>query len=227
VIAKRAATGRVRWALAVAAALLVSACAAGKQAQTVEVTPVNDANDANAGTIALRAVALKAPSGDFYAKGSSAQLQMVLVNIGSKPDTLTSITSPAFSGWGSLPMSSASASPLALSSTSAGTLPGSAGGTQKVALPPNIRVSYGVPDATHVLQITGIKQVLWPGSAIRVTFTFQRAGSKTVVVPIQLTTPPGTQAVGGETSSPPGGGAASEPTSEEPSSSLVPTSSSP
>lgn len=224
-IGKRAATGRVRWGLAVATALLASACAAGKQAQTVEETPVNDANDANAGTIALRAVAVEPPSGNYYAKGSSAQLQMVLVNVGSNPDTLTSITSPAFSSWSSLPKTGG-ASPLALSSSSVGSLP-TAGGTQRVTLPPGVRVSYGVPDATRILQVTGIKQVLWPGSAIRVTFTFDRAGSKSVMVPIQLTTPPGTQAVGGETSSPPGGGAASEPSSAEPSSSVVPTSSSP
>lgn len=237
-IGKRAASGRARWALAVSAALLLSACAAGKQAQTVEETPVVDAADGNAGTIAIRAVAVKPPDGDYYPKGSSAELQMVLVNESSKPDTLTSITSPAFSGWSSLPKpsSSVSASPVEVASStsptaspassSAGALP-LAGGTRRVTLRPNVPVSYGVPDGTHILQVTGITKVLWPGTAIRVTFTFDRAGSTTVDVPIQLTTPPGTQAVGGATSSPPGGGAASEATSQEVTSSVVPTSPSP
>lgn len=213
-IGKRAATGRVRWGLAVAAGLLLSACAAGKQAQTVQETPVNDANDANAGMIAVRALAVRPPSGNFYAKGSSAQLQLVLVNDGSKPDVLTSITSPAFTSWTST--SSAVSQQVSTS-----------GGTQRVTLPPNVAVSYGVPNAKHVLQVSGIKQELWPGTAIPVTFTFQRAGSKTVQAPIQLTSSGGTQAVGGETSSPPGGGAASAPASSEASSSAVPVSSSP
>jgi copper(I)-binding protein len=214
VIGKRTAARRVPWALAVGAALLVSACAAGKQAQTVQETPVNDANDANVGTIAIRAVAVKAPTDNFYAKGSSAQMQVVFVNVGSKPDTLTSITSPAFTSWSSV-------------STNVSQQLSASQGTQRVTVPPGQRVSYGVPDAHAVLKVSGIKEDLWPGSAIKVTFTFQRAGSKLVIVPVQLTPTPGTQAVGGETSSPPGGGAASEPSSAQPSSSVVPASSSP
>ena len=215
-IGKRAAGGRVRWAVMVSAALLLSACAAGQEAQTVQETPVADANDVNVGTIAIRAVAVKAPTGNYYAKGSSAEMQVVFVNVGSKPDALTSITSPAFTSWSSSANSGAVATGLSASQ-----------GSQRITLPPNQRVSFGVPEATRILKVSGIKENLWPGSAIRVTFSFQRAGSKLVFVPIQLTSPPGTQAVGGETSSPPGGGAASEPTSPEPSSSTVPVTSSP
>jgi copper(I)-binding protein len=206
VIGKRATGGRVRLAIAVSVALLVSACAAGQQAQTVQETPVNDANDANVGDIAIRAVAVRTPSGNFYPKGSSAEMQVVIVNVGSKPDALTSITSPAFSGW--------------RSTSKGGTATGvsASQGSQRVTLPPGNRVSFGVPDATRVLEVTGIKENLWPGTVIRVTFAFQQAGTKLVFVPIQLSSTPGTQTVGGATSTSPGAGAASTPTSSEPAS---------
>jgi hypothetical protein len=197
-------------AAALAGTALLSACAAGQQAQTADVTGVNDAVDADAGALAVRAFAVAAPSG-HYAKGGSAQLDGVLVNTGQKPDVLTSITSSAFTGWSSSAKVSGSASPLAASGSATPASTGSSG--QRVPIPPNSAVSYGVPDAKNVLQVTGLKTALYPGDEITVTFTFQRAGSVTAEVPVRLTATPGTEVIGGAPSSPPGAGAASEPPS--------------
>jgi periplasmic copper chaperone A len=198
-------------AATLAATALLSACAAGQQAQTANVTGVNDAVDADAGAVAVRAFAVAAPSGGHYAKGGSAQLIGVLVNTGQRPDELTSITSPAFTGWSSTSTGTGSATPLAAGSATPVATSGSSG--QRVQLPVNSAVSYGVPDATGTLQVTGLKSALFPGDEIKVTFTFQRAGAVTAEVPVKLTATPGSAVVGATPSSPPGAGAASEPPS--------------
>ena len=214
--------------IATAVAALLSGCAAGKQAQTAQVTGVIDADDSSIGDIAIRAIAVEMPpSGNSYAPGSSADLQVVIVNNGNKPDTLIGVRSSAFTGWSSMSGTGASATPLAMSSaaTPSGTSTGSAGstaaggsggGSTHVTIGAMQRVSYGVPDATSTLQVTGIKHRLYAGSQISITFAFQRAGSVTALAPVQLTATPGTAAVGGQTSSPAGGGAASEPPSTLP-----------
>lgn len=197
-------------AATLAGTALLSGCAAGQLAQTANVTGVNDAADADAGAVALRAFALAPPSGNYYAKGSSAQLVGVLVNTGQRPDELTSVTSPAFSGWSSTSTSTGSAVPLGASAT-----PAAASGTssQRVQLPVNSAVSFGVPAATGTLRVTGIKSALYPGDEIKVTFTFQRAGTVTAELPVKLTPTPGTEVVGATPSTPGGAGAASEPPS--------------
>jgi copper(I)-binding protein len=107
---------------------LLTGCAAGQHAQTVEQTPAIDGVQAQAGTIAIRAAGIAAPeSGTSYAKGSDAELRMVLVNQGSQPDKLVSVSSPAATGAelsagsgssGSGSSGSGSASPAASDSSS-------------------------------------------------------------------------------------------------------------
>jgi copper(I)-binding protein len=88
--------------LAVAAALVTSACAAGQQAATANEQSTIDGANASVGTINLRAAVLEAPSGNtaFWPAGSDVALKVVIVNNGTKPDRLVSVTSPAFSDWG-------------------------------------------------------------------------------------------------------------------------------
>lgn len=177
-------------AAAVAGAALVSGCAAGQQVQTLKVRGAEDGTNAGVGTIAVRAVGiLPPPSGTAYKKGSSAKLSVVFVDVSRTPDTLTSVTSPAFTGWSS----------------------GSSGGT-RVPIPGNSRVSFGVPDASSTLTVSGLKATLYPGQSVTIRFTFARAGSVTVAAPVQLTPTPGTAVIGGSPSSPPGAGDAPEPT---------------
>lgn len=202
-------------AVAVAGAVLLTGCAAGQQVQTLKVRGANDGTNGGVGNIAVRDVGvLPPPSGIAYKKGSSAKLAVVLVNVGRTPDTLTSVTSSAFTGWSSSSSSVAeavAASSPAPSSTSSPASSGT-GGTQRVPIPADSRVSYGVPDSNAKLTVTGLKASLYPGQSINIRFTFAKAGSVTVATPVQLTSTPGTDVIGGSPSSPPGAGDVPEPT---------------
>jgi copper(I)-binding protein len=93
---------RLGIALAVVAALLTSACAAGQQAATANEKPTLDGANAEVGSINIRGAAIEPPDGNtpYYPTGSDVYVKVVLVNNGNKPDRLTSITSPVASGWG-------------------------------------------------------------------------------------------------------------------------------
>lgn len=212
-------------ATAAAAVLLTSGCAAGRQAQTAEQLPSHDGTQARVGDIALRGLAIKSPStGAGYAPGSSAPLIVVFINTGKTADRLTSVSSTSATGWsvvngqsggGALssagpgasytPPSSAGASTpsAALTSpTAAGTgvptpASGGSGGTAPVSVPPNTRVSYGVPDSTQSLLLTSVRTALRPGSLVPVTFSFARSGQLTVLVPVQLSATPNTAVLPG------------------------------
>ena len=89
-------------ALAVAAALLTSACAAGRVAQTLNQHPTVSGVSAQIGSIAIRNLTVEAPpQGVSYPKGSALRLIGVFVNNGASSDLLTGITSPSFTSWGS------------------------------------------------------------------------------------------------------------------------------
>ncbi len=165
-----------------ALALSLSACAAGRDAQTADQKPTQDGVNADIGTIALRGVAVQPPSGTSYKAGSNAQLSLVLVNNGSATDRLTAISTSAAGGWSAYP-SVAAADQVA--GAAAGT--STSGGTQSVSIPAGGRTSFGVPDATGGLVLLGTKGTLYPGSVVRVNFTFARAGTVTVPVPVRLT----------------------------------------
>ena len=88
--------------LAVAAALLTSACAAGRVAQTLNQHPTVSGVSAQIGSIAIRNLTVEAPpQGVSYPKGSALRLIGVFVNNGASSDLLTGITSPSFTSWGS------------------------------------------------------------------------------------------------------------------------------
>jgi copper(I)-binding protein len=66
-----------------------------------------------------------------------------------------------------------------------------------VAIPAGMRVSWGVPDSKGTLLLLGVKRALYPGTVIELTFTFQRAGTITIAVPIQVSSAPGSSTVPG------------------------------
>jgi copper(I)-binding protein len=55
-----------------------------------------------------------------------------------------------------------------------------------VALPAGTSVSWSVPDAKGALLLMHLKQRLYPGTTVQLTFTFAEAGTITVQVPIAL-----------------------------------------
>ncbi len=61
-----------------------------------------------------------------------------------------------------------------------------------VPIGPGQRISWGVPEATGALVLTGAKRAIYPGSTIPITFSFTDAGAVTVAVPVQITSSPAT-----------------------------------
>jgi copper(I)-binding protein len=82
---------------AVAGFALLTGCAAGKHAQTVNQQPAIDGVSADDGAIGIRNAGVLPPATNNYAKGSSANLQLVVVNNGTADDKLVSVTSPVAS----------------------------------------------------------------------------------------------------------------------------------
>jgi copper(I)-binding protein len=214
--------------VAVAAALVTSACAAGQHAQTDQERATLDGTYASVGKIDLRGLAIVAPSGASYSVGSAAPVKLVLVNSSAgrtaKADQLVGITSPAASGWAAYATQADAAAATAAASTPAGatitstlnatnTAPATAGESiasgasnsatatpsapsaappplTSVPIRPGQRVSWGVPEATGVLLLVGLKRVLYPGTTVSMTFSFADAGTVTVAVPVELSANP-------------------------------------
>jgi copper(I)-binding protein len=174
-------------------AVLLTGCAAGQQAQTVQQTPSIDGVQAEAGNIAIRAAGIASPeSGTSYSKGATAQLRMVLINRVNQPDKLVSVSSPvasgaqlgaAFADPSGAGTAGATATPSASPSGSAG---GSASGTP-IDLPGRQSVQIGIGSGDPTVTLTGLTQQLFPSQPVPVTFTFQSGASATVTMAVQLT----------------------------------------
>jgi hypothetical protein len=201
--------------VAVAAVLLTSACAAGQRAQTAEQKASIDGVDTSVGEMQLLALALQPPSeAPYYAPGSDPAFRLVLVNTGTRTDTLTAITSSDATGWASYSNAAdayavqvadlAAAKAKSSSSAPAGGSSAAAKpkGSQSVPIPPGSRVSYGVPEGKGELLLLQVKTKLYPATSIKLTFTFARAGSVSVFVPVQLSNSPGTAVVPAPSTSP-------------------------
>jgi copper(I)-binding protein len=184
--------------------LLTAACAQGKQAQTAHESPAIDGINSDIGSIALRNIFLATPtSGPSYAAGAAVELSLVIVNTGSSDDNLISITTPAASAvsiFGNVsdaaPALSAtagatdsSAASTATASASASSSPPTASAVPfPVAVAAGQRASFGITDADKVLVLSGLLKQLYPANQIPITFTFQNAGTATLMVPVQLST---------------------------------------
>jgi copper(I)-binding protein len=179
-----------------AAGLLTAGCTAGQQAQTASEKPTLDGVQSSVGSLLLRGLAVQAPVGShYYQTTSNALVTVVIANSGSKADTLTGVSSPAFGGWSVYPLSAVKAlQPGGLPQLQPGTAGSTAtavpGGRKSVPIGAGASASFGVPSATGALVLTNAKKTSYPGSTIPITFTFADAGSKTVQVPIQITARP-------------------------------------
>jgi hypothetical protein len=202
-----AVTGTLGIGLA-AATLALGGCAAGQQAQTAQQVPTTDEIQVTVGNLDIRGIAVQPPTGNYYAKGGYAPLTMVIVNNGPHPDQLTKVSSSMFTGWGTVAGTSAvqpSATPSSVPDTgsllpteaspssSSTTTPTTS--TKPVTVAPYRRISFGVPEATSELVITGFTHAVYPATPLRMTFTFRNAGSVSITVPVQTSGAPGSQSV--------------------------------
>lgn len=198
------------------AATLVTGCAAGQVAQTVDQYPVVDGGAANAGQLSIRNAGITSPAGlGGYAKGSNATLQLVIVNGTNKDDQLLSASTPVAGGVVLSPVEmpdglsvatsseseSVSQSP---SSTVTGT-PSASGSEPAASSRPSASASgSGAAESTpipiradQVVQIgfsvigpnivlTGLTSSLVPSQTVPVTFMFASGASVSIALPVKL-----------------------------------------
>jgi len=190
--------------------LLVTGCAAGQQAQTIEQTPSIDGVQAEVGDIAIRAAGIAAPeSGASYPKGSDAPLRMVIINRGATTDKLVSVTSTMAGGatfsagsssssagsgeTASSASDSSSASPSASDSSPAATASGAPSSSSSPAentpieLAGRQAVQIGTGSGGPTVMLTGLTTDLFPSQPVPVTLTFQSGASVTLTVAVRLT----------------------------------------
>jgi copper(I)-binding protein len=199
------------------APVALSACSAGQLNQTSAQNRDKVGVTARVGDLTLREVELAYPQAGSYSPGDDAVLNGAIVNDGTAADTLVSITGQGFTGvdvtgtGAQASAASGTASPTgtaAATTTAAGTSAGATTGatttgavsTTTAALPteaPSNDVGISIPgnsaiflgqNAPHVT-LAGLTQPLTAAQALRLTFTFQRAGAVTIDV---LVANPGT-----------------------------------
>lgn len=156
-------------ALGLAAALLLAGCGSGQRAQTYQEKAVAEATNDAVGSIAVRNIAvLGPPTGIVLQEGADAPMSVTFVNEGAEDDVLVSATTPA----------AASVDVL--------------GPTDQVEVP---RLNAAAPGYRLVLR--DLTRDLQTGSYIDMTLTFERNGTRTMLVPVQ-TTPDGAPREEGE-----------------------------
>ncbi|WP_328645153.1 hypothetical protein OHS58_33575 [Amycolatopsis sp. NBC_00348] len=200
--------------LALGAALALAGCGAGQITQTDTQQPAVNGTHAQVKTIVMRDVAVQYPtSGPGYAAGATPALTLTIVNQGAQDDSLVSVTTedgtqatvggskdivaghslvigpddavestnqvePTSSG----APSSSSEAPTATGTSSAGTATSSSSAEAPAtsATPTAAPATVGKGTVT----LAALKQPLWPGQTVKVTFVFKNAGPVTVELPV-------------------------------------------
>jgi copper(I)-binding protein len=209
-------------ALALGAALVLAGCGAGQITQTATQQAAVNGTHAQVKDIALRDAAVQYPtSGPGYPAGATPALTLTIVNLGTRDDSLVSVTTEAGQATiagskdvvaahslvigpddavestnevqttsPSAPTSSSGAptSTSAPTGTSSGTnTPGSLTASPTSEVPSSgAAATPTVPEKVGQGTVTlpALKQPLWPGQVIKVTFVFQNAGPVTVELPV-------------------------------------------
>ena len=192
-------------------AVALAGCGAGQIAQTSEqVAAVAGANE-SVGPIAVRNARIQfdtaAHGAAVYLAGSSAPLEMSIVNTGNEVDTLVSASSPVasavqISGTTTIPggrtlvvagaPAEATATPTAAAPTATDTAapaptptttPAPTSPAPTTAATPTVEPPFVEPGTASIV-LTGLRQNLEVGPTYPVTLTFQRAGSVQIPVPV-------------------------------------------
>ena len=146
-----------RVAASACALLVLTGCGTGLRAQTyLEKSTAEATNDA-VGFLAVRNFAVLGPTtGTAWPAGASAPMRLTLVNEGGEEDRLVSVTTPA------------------------------AASVRVVGPSPLTVPALGVSDPASGLVLEGLTRELPGGTYIDVTLSFERNGSKTMLVPVQI-----------------------------------------
>lgn len=146
-------------AVGLAAALLLAGCGSGQDPQTYQEKAASDATNTSVGAIAVRNLAVQGPlQGTVLRQGTDARVTVTLVNDGADNDALVSASSPA-----------ASSVEIVGPTSSLQVAPGSTTGT------------------AYSLLLMSLSRDLPTGTFISLTLNFQHNGTKTMLVPVQVT----------------------------------------
>ena len=158
-----------------AAALVLSGCSAGAVTQTDTTVSSVPGTEGQVGQILLRDITLDPGTAVVVPAGGTITLAGTFVNQGLGDDQLVSVTSPYA---GQVRSEGDTTIPGDDATSMVGSAPGPVG-------PP----SPTKPNGTLRVTLTGVAQVLHAGPTYPVTFTFAKAGSITLPVSVQTTSP--------------------------------------
>ena len=147
---------RVVVVAALACALALGGCASGKIAQTAQQVSAVSSGSGKIGDIDVLNVSFETPQGTSIPKGGSAPLQVWISNDSINTDTLTQVSSPV-------------AGSVQIQGTAT---------VQAQALE-----DFG---SKYKITLAGLTAPIVYGVSVPVTFTFQKAGSLTINVPVQI-----------------------------------------
>lgn len=162
-------------AVATTSVLLLAGCGSG-QVGTIgsQVAAVNG-GQATAGPLSLNNVTMAYPaSGDAYQVGDDAPLLFTITNSSIDADELTSVTSPN----GTVVITGNAG--IAGQSTLRSVAQEKADGISETPMAP-----YSETPGNVRVRITGLNEVIRPGLNVSFTFTFAKAGSVTLPVPLE------------------------------------------
>jgi hypothetical protein len=145
-------------ALMVAATLTVSGCAAGQYSQTADQVAAIDGANGTIGDLTVLNARLAPTSGEDYPAGSNARLLLWISNDSINPDALSGVSTSAAKS---------------VKITGDATVPG------------QTLVDFATDSGTQVV-VTGFLQDQYYGVSIPMTFSFKKAGSLTLNIPIEI-----------------------------------------
>lgn len=180
-------------ALGLSAALGMSGCAAAQVAQTAEEPPAVNGAIGKLGKIALRDASLVYPAqtNGIYAKGSDVELAMTVINRKSADDKLVKVSSKdasdaAYEGSRVVPGNGTLVVGMPAQAGAGGAQPTeSAAATSAVD---SAQDEQSIGHARVVLRDTTVP--IRSGQDLKITFTFEKAGSVTMSVPVATPTHP-------------------------------------
>jgi len=145
--------------LAGLAAVMLTGCAVGQQAQTYQEKAVADATNNSVGAISVRNLAIAGPSeGTVLKAGSDAPMSVSLINSSTDPDELLLARTPAASSVDIV-------------------------GPGTTVPVPGLQAA----SPAYSLVLRGLTQDLPTGTYVSLTLSFARNGTKELLVPVQVT----------------------------------------
>lgn len=151
-------------ALALATVVALTGCSSGQVTQTSRQASTVNGASADVGELALRDIRILFPSGGSYAKGSTAQLVLVVVNRGLDQDRLVDVTGDFFDS--------------AAVPTDSGT-----GASVNAPVPAQGSLLFGTSEFPSV-ELTDLSEEISAADVVTLTFVFDKAGEVTVDVPV-------------------------------------------